>query len=100
MRSLQQTRIAFKKKVSQYNWRPAILDLATGTETLLAETRNVDDQIEWLDEGHILYAVRDWTAKTMDVWLSAVDGKTPPSRFLVNAESPSIVRMPAVDPLP
>ena len=47
------TRLAFKKRVSNAPgpvvWRLYSLDLATGVETRLAETRNVDDQVEWLD---------------------------------------------------
>ena len=37
-------------------WRFTVLDLATGTETPLAETRSVDDQLAWLDDAHLLYS--------------------------------------------
>ena len=56
------TRIAFKMKTADNGdaelptWRPALLDLTTLKDHLLAETRSVDDQIEWLDQldGHLL----------------------------------------------
>ncbi|NUT98951.1 MAG: hypothetical protein HOY78_43810, partial [Saccharothrix sp.] len=43
------TRLAFKKRVSPGPWHLHVLDLATMTETPLAETRSVDDQAVWLD---------------------------------------------------
>src|SRR4051794_33519524 len=51
------TRIGYKKLVGikARTWRFHVLDLATGKETPLAETRSVDDQLEWLDDGHLLY---------------------------------------------
>lgn len=32
-----------------------VLDLATMQETPLAEKQSVDDEVEWLDNEHILY---------------------------------------------
>jgi hypothetical protein len=51
------TRLVFKKRVEvpggggEWQWRLHLLDLATLTETPLAETRNIDDQVDWLDEA-------------------------------------------------
>src|SRR5690606_5920120 len=43
------TRLAYKQAVGDGTWRVAILDLATMVSTVVTgETRNVDDQIEWL----------------------------------------------------
>ena len=42
------TRVGFKKALSRGDWRVAVLDLHTLKETILAETRSVDDQVEWL----------------------------------------------------
>ncbi len=55
--SPDQTRIACKQAISTDPtvWRFYVLDLATGQETPLAETRPVDDQLAWLDDGHVLY---------------------------------------------
>ena len=53
------TRIAYKKRTgsSSTPWHLTVLDLATMRETPLAETRSVDDQVEWLDDDHVLYGV-------------------------------------------
>jgi dipeptidyl aminopeptidase/acylaminoacyl peptidase len=86
-------RVAFKKRLNPKRWRPAVLDLASGEETVLPELRNVDDQLEWLDEAHVLYAIRTWTGKSVksDIWQLAVDGSSPPALFLADAESPSVI---------
>jgi high-affinity iron transporter len=53
--------IAFKRLVpgSGAIWRLAVLNLATGKVHLLAETRSVDDQVEWLNNNTILYGLED-----------------------------------------
>ena len=81
------TRIAFKKLVGEGPaWRLHVLDLATMTETPTAETRSIDDQVEWLDDEHIVYA------SGADLWVARADGKGTP-RLLVNqALSPAVVR--------
>jgi hypothetical protein len=77
------TRIAFNKQVGiggRIEWRPYVLDLATLTETALGETRNVDDQIEWLDDQHVVYARADsGPARTTAtaIWVLPVDGSAP-----------------------
>ena len=91
------TRIAFKHTVSgsgpTVHWQPAVLDLTTGDVTLLPETRNVDDQIEWLDDSTILYGMpRDGVPGDTDVWSLAADGSAAPQVFLEHAWSPSVVR--------
>jgi hypothetical protein len=87
--------IAFKKRVGPRadEWRLAVLDLETMTERMIeAETRRVDDQVEWLDSKHILYAVPGGTTSLSDVWVAPVDGSAPARIFLPNAESPVVVR--------
>jgi hypothetical protein len=92
------TRIAFKKQVGtggRIEWRPALLDLATLTETVLGETRNVDDQIEWLDDGHIVYALAESgppRTTATDIWVLPVDGSAPPRVLVPQAYSPAVVR--------
>ena len=50
------TRIGYKKLVGdEGKWRFHVLDLATGADVALAETRSVDDQLEWLDDRNLLY---------------------------------------------
>ena len=50
--SPDQTRIAYKKRLEArpVAYGDSLLELRTGQESLLAETRSVDDQAEWLDE--------------------------------------------------
>ena len=58
--SPDQTKIAYKKRLDSKArgvWRLAVLDLRTGKESLLAETRSVDDQVEWLDDNRLLYGL-------------------------------------------
>jgi hypothetical protein len=82
------TRIAFKRRTGSdaTPWRLTVLDLATGRETPLAELRSVDDQVEWLDDDRVLYAVDG------AVWAARADGRGEPSRFIARADSPSVVR--------
>ena len=88
--------IAFKKKVgpSLAPWRIYILDLATMTEhPVAAESRSIDDQMEWLDTTHILYAApRSSQSAIRDVWVAPIDATGPAKVFLPEAESPIIVR--------
>lgn len=74
-------------------WRFTALDLATGKETPLPEQRSVDDQVAWLDNSHVLYAVPRDTAGLAhpDIWMSPLSGGKP-HLFIPNAESPSVVR--------
>jgi hypothetical protein len=83
--SPDQTRIAFKKRVGD-TWRLSVLDLATMRETPLAETRSVDDQAEWLDDGRVLYGFEG------DVWEVRADGGGRPALYLADALSPAATR--------
>ena len=87
------TRLAFKKRIRGGGilptvWRFHMLDLATMTETPLAERRSVDDQVEWLDDHHVLYEI------TPDVWTVPADGSGEPRRFLRSARAPAVIRTP------
>jgi hypothetical protein len=86
--SPDETRIAYKKAVGQNPpvWRFHVLDLATGRETPLAEPEPLDDQIEWLDDGHVLYRSGEST------WTMPADGSGAPKRWLAGADSPAVVR--------
>ncbi|MEU8417065.1 hypothetical protein AB0C24_30130 [Amycolatopsis japonica] len=79
-------RIAFKKKVSAdlaAPWRLAVLDLASGKETMLAETRSVDDQAAWLDDRTVAYGVDS------AVWSVPADGSGAPRELVAQAASPA-----------
>jgi len=90
------TRIAFKKRVgtTQAPWRFFILDLRTMQDTPVGgESRSIDDQIEWLDEGHVLYgASRDAPSSGSDVWMAPAGGTDAPRVFLTDAESAGLAR--------
>ena len=67
-----------------------MLDLASGVETPLPETRSVDDQIAWLDDDHLIYGVPHDGGRS-DVWVSPLSGGTP-SVLVPDADSPAVVR--------
>jgi hypothetical protein len=89
-------RIAFKRRQPGFtaSWRIVVLDLASGAEVALPETRSVDDQVEWLDDQTIIYALPEGTqaSAAMNLWAAAADGQSPPRLLLSNAESPAVVR--------
>lgn len=79
------TRLAYKKWLGD-RWRLQVLDLATMEETPAAETRSIDDQVEWLDERNLLYGL------SPDIWTVPADGSGTPRKFLTRALSPAVVR--------
>ncbi|MGW0750945.1 hypothetical protein [Streptomyces sp. NPDC002587] len=71
------TRIAFKKKVSQdpaAPWRLYVLDLATMREHPLSEPHSVDDQAAWLDDSTVGYALPGRDGRASDIWSVPADG--------------------------
>jgi hypothetical protein len=95
--SPDQTRIAYKKRLDSKArgvWRLAVFDLRTGQESLLGETRSVDDQVEWLDDNRVLYALSrpGSEATTSDVWVIPVNGTGTPTVFIPEASSPAVAR--------
>jgi hypothetical protein len=88
--------IAFKKRVGPQlaPWRLYVLDLASMTERpITAETRSVDDQVEWLDDSSVLYGMgRSSQSAIRDVWISPINGSGPARVFLSEADSPIIAR--------
>jgi hypothetical protein len=88
--------IAFKRRVNPMPtaWRLFVLDLATMTDKPVAMVSNyVDDQVEWLDATHILYALPH--LGTSDVWVAPIDLSGPARLLIRDAESPVVVRQPA-----
>ncbi|MCQ4205589.1 hypothetical protein [Streptomyces longispororuber] len=87
------TRIAYKKRVrdgSSDPWRLHVLDLRTRRDTPLAETRSVDDQAAWLDDGTVAYALPGRARGSSDVWSVPADGTGKPVRKARDASSPSM----------
>jgi hypothetical protein len=90
------TRVAYKKAApntaSPY-WSLAVLDLRTGVETIVPEPRNVDDQVEWLDNSTLLYGLaRPDAVGDSDIWSIPIAGGSAPVLFIPHAWSPSVVR--------
>jgi hypothetical protein len=80
-------RVAYKKRVGNPPvWRFHVLELASMRDVALAETRPIDDQLEWLDGDRLLYRVDD------EVWSVRADGRGAPRLFLRGAESPAVIR--------
>lgn len=91
------TRIAYKKRLpgDRATWQLQVMDLASSKSTALSEKRNVDDQLEWLDNRQVLYALpaeEPGAAPRMDVWSAPADGSRKPARFLKGAYSPAVAR--------
>lgn len=88
-------RVAYKTRVSAdgtARWAIAVLDLSTGSQRILGEERNIDDQIEWLDDETLLYGLPNPDAPgDSDVWSIPVDGGSAPSLFIPHAWSPAVV---------
>lgn len=88
--------VAYKKNLgtTSAHWSIAVLDLASGQETVLAgEVRSVDDQVEWLDQTTVLYGMpRRNEAGVNDVWSIATVEEAKPQIFITHAWSPSVVR--------
>lgn len=89
-------RIAFKKSASGTlvgERQPAVLDIATGSVRVLGEQRNIDDQIEWLDDNTVIYGIpRDTSAKDSDIWSLSTNPGAAPEIFIQHAWSPAVVR--------
>ncbi|MGF6833649.1 hypothetical protein QF015_001824 [Paenarthrobacter sp. TE4293] len=90
------TRIAYKKNdggALAAHWKVAVLDLASGQESVLAEKRSVDDQIEWLDNQNLLYGLADEAVEgDSNIWQLGTEPGSQPSLFIAHAWSPSVVR--------
>jgi hypothetical protein len=90
------TRLVFKNRVlesGRLSWRLRVLDLGSGALIDLAETRNVDDQAEWLDDRRVLYALPRLGTASSDVWVVPADGSGAPEVLVREAFSPAVVRV-------
>lgn len=96
-------RIAFKHRhergpSGRITWGLSVLDLASGQVTPLAiEPRNVDDQVEWLGNDELLYAMPEDETRasaSTNIWALAIDGKGAPRLLLPLAYSPAVVSPP------
>ncbi len=89
------SRLVFKRLSGARGWELVLLDLRSMRETrLVDEPRNVDDQVEWLDDKRILYAVSDAPGSSTpgeNIWMLPVDGGAP-SVYAQRASSPVVLR--------
>lgn len=88
------TTLVYKKRVgltTDRAWRLHALDLRTGRERPLGEERSIDDQVAWLDDSHVMYAVAKpgETRTAADVYVAPLDGG-PPRLLLRDADSPTV----------
>jgi hypothetical protein len=90
------TRVAYKKRGDRPrgDWRIAVLDLQTGHETMLAENRSIDDQVEWLDDDTIIYGLpgESPAAAQTNVWAVPADGSGAARMLIEKAWSPAVTR--------
>jgi len=95
-------RIAFKRRLPMGDdgrlvWGVHVLDLTSRQVTWLkVETRSIDDQIEWLGNDELAYAMPDDNdtpggLANASIWRLAADGSSPPQRLLRAASSPALV---------
>jgi hypothetical protein len=87
--------IVFKQRgdLPPGKWRLVRYDVASGSVTQLAETRSVDDQVEWLDDNTVIYGLSRTgsQAAVSDVWSVPADGRGQPKLLIPQAWSPAVV---------
>jgi len=72
-------------------WQLVVLDLDSRREVALNQgPRSVDDQVEWLDAGHVVY--HDVTEDGTGIWMLPTDGTTAPRLLVADAFSPAVQR--------
>lgn len=86
------TRIVYKSMTtSSGEWQLRVFDVTTGADTALtSETRSVDDQVDWLDNEHIMYSMI--STNGADIWSLRVDDREPPKLLMPAASSPAVIR--------
>ena len=87
-------RIAFKSRTGPTRWSPAVMDLATGKTTVYEHIQDsVDDQIEWLDSGTLVFQITQTplvgSAQINLYTLNLSKNQSNPQLWLEDAKSPS-----------
>jgi hypothetical protein len=97
--SPDQRHIAFKARVPGADgWRIHVMNVdGSGEFEIAGEPRSIDDQIEWLDDEHVLYqfiADRGLPDQAVNVWQVAAvaDDRSASSIFIHGGHSPAVVR--------
>jgi hypothetical protein len=88
--------IVYKKRsgAPAGQWRLVAYSIATGTETRLAESTNVDDQVDWLNDNTILYGIPRTGSQAAidDIYELPADGTGSPKLLIPQAWSPAVVQ--------
>lgn len=72
-------------------WQLAVIDLHTWAERDLNQgSRSVDDQVEWLDNDHVIY--HDVSGETTAIWMLPIDGTNGPEVLVSGAFSATTQR--------
>lgn len=81
-------------KLPPGTWRLVDYNIASGKVTPLAETRSVDDQVEWLDDTHVIYGLprTGSQAAVADIWSVPTSGSGAPKLLIAQASSPAVIR--------
>lgn len=91
--SPDQTHVAFKKRLGGPRgwWQLAVVEPGTLVErALTADTRSVDDQVEWLDAANLIYFLPERSGNI--IWRLRTDVDQAPQVFIRDASSPAVVR--------
>ncbi|WP_426734697.1 hypothetical protein [Glutamicibacter sp. 2E12] len=90
------SKVAYKKRRAQpglAHWDIAVLDLETRKETVIGLELGFDDQLEWLDEGTLLFGMpRAGAPGDSDVFSIEAQANATAQLFIEHAWSPSVVR--------
>ncbi len=87
-------RIVFKQRISPSKWQLHLLDVETLVDAPLAETRSVDDQVEWLGDRSIGYMLPSQESRGAgsDIWMVGISSHDEPRLLLRGASSPAAVK--------
>jgi hypothetical protein len=85
-------RLVVKRQVGNHGqWQLAVLDLGSMESTTLHHPeRSVDDQVEWLDDTHVVY--HDAAEDATGVWMLSTDGLSGPQLLIPDAFSPVVIQ--------
>lgn len=85
-------RLAVKRLLPERGfWQLAVIDLRTWTERDLRQgPRSVDDQVEWLDDDHVMY--HDVDGESTALWALPVDGINGPRVLVKGAYAGAVQR--------
>jgi hypothetical protein len=74
--------IAYKSRIGDNRWRLRVLELATLKDHAVAETRSIDDQVEWLNDKTLAYS------DEVNVYAVPADGSGASQLVVRDATSP------------